>query len=55
MKMLAPVIWLPSPRPIHWVPEGALSWKKMVLPLPEAVDDGMLTWYESPFVEYEAN
>jgi hypothetical protein len=27
----------------------------MVFPFPDAVDDGMLTSYESPFVENEAN
>lgn len=27
----------------------------MVFPFPDAVDDGMLTSYESPFVESEAN
>ena len=27
MKMLEPAIWLPWPRPIHCVPEGATSWK----------------------------
>lgn len=37
------------------MPDGALSWKKMVFPLPDAVDDGMLTSYESPFVESVAN
>lgn len=37
------------------MPDGALSWKKIVFPLPDAVDDGMLTSYESPFVESVAN
>jgi hypothetical protein len=55
MKMLEPDIELPWPRPIHCVPDGAMSWKKTVCPLPAAVADGILTWYDSPPVVNAAN
>lgn len=49
MKMLAPDIEPPWPRPSHEVPLGATIWKK-IGPEPElAVDSGMLTVYWTPF------